>query len=242
MPEPYEFRTTHWTQVLAARGASIEGRQALRDLCETYYEPVALFIQRSRPTGRDEARDLTHEFFARLLEGDQLNQADRSRGRFRSYLLGAVKHFLSDQRERESAQKRGGEVAIASLSEGSGIVQPASPDSIPSDAYFDRQWGLAIVEQAIAVLRGEAENAGVLARFQALQPWLVTPSGHDTAQSVARSLHLSDGAFKVAVHRLRKRFRQVVLEHVAATVDDPADVPGELDYLIQAIASGDQGG
>ncbi len=88
MAEPHQFRTTRWTQVIAARGASPEGRQALRDLCETYYEPVALFIQRSRPTGLDEARDLTHEFFTLLLEGQRLDQADQSRGRFRSYLLG----------------------------------------------------------------------------------------------------------------------------------------------------------
>lgn len=242
MAEPHQFRTTRWTQVIAARGASPEGRQALRDLCETYYEPVALFIQRSRPAGLDEARDLTHEFFTLLLEGQRLDQADQSRGRFRSYLLGAVKHFLSDRRDRVQAQKRGGGVVIQSLSpasDGVSSFDPIGAAGLPPDAYFDRQWGLTVVQQAMDLLRREAEAAGELARFEALQPWLVTPSGHDTALAAARSLGLSERAFKVAVHRLRKRFRQVVLERVSATVDDPGDVQQELNYLIEVL--GEQG-
>jgi RNA polymerase sigma factor (sigma-70 family) len=234
MPEPHQFRTTRWTQVIAARGASPEGRQALRDLCETYYEPVALFIQRSRPAGLDEARDLTHEFFTLLLEGQRLDQADQSRGRFRSYLLGAVKHFLADRRDREQAQKRGGDRVIQSLSEDPGAIA-AHTASLPPDAYFDRQWGLTVVQQAITVLKQEAEAAGELSRFAALQPWLVTPSGHDTALATAQSLGLSEGAFKVVIHRLRKRFRQVVLERVSATVDDPSEVQLELNYLIEVL-------
>lgn len=240
MTEPHQFRTTRWTQVIAARGASPEGRQALRDLCETYYEPVALFIQRSRPAGLEESRDLTHEFFTLLLEGQRLDQADQSRGRFRSYLLGAVKHFLADQRDRDQAYKRGGDRVIQSLmsaTDRGASIDPIGTAGLPPDAYFDRQWGLTIVEQAISTLRAEATAASELARFEVLQPWLVTPSGHDTAQLTARSLDMSDGAFKVAVHRLRKRFRQVVLDRVAATVDEPSEVAGELDYLIQAITS-----
>ena len=237
MTQSHQFRTTRWTQVMAARDASPGGRQALRDLCETYYEPVALFIQRSGLTGHNEARDLAHEFFARLLEGDQLDQVDRTRGRFRSYLLGALKHFLSDHRDRDRARKRGGGVSIVSLSQDLPCVEPAVPSGLPPDAYFDRQWGLALVEQAFGVLRAEAEAEGELSRFEVLRPWLVVPSGHDTALAAARTLQLTEGAFKVAVHRLRKRFRQVVLDRVRATVDDPAEVHQELEYLIQTISA-----
>ena len=108
----HRFQTTHWTQVVAARGQSPEAKDALRSLCETYYSPVELFVQRyitaATSKSTDDARDLTHEFFAKLLEGQSLQNADRNRGRFRSYLLGAVKHFLADHRDREATLKRGG--------------------------------------------------------------------------------------------------------------------------------------
>lgn len=231
------FHTTRWTQVVAARGSTPEAKQALRELCETYYGPVELFVRRYRG-GADDARDLTHEFFAKLLEGDSLGSVDRTRGRFRSYLLGAVKHFLSDQQDRDQTLKRGGGQTTQSLDQPVREDEPltiADPRGLPPDAYFDRQWALAVVEQAIDTLRTEAESNGELARFEVLQRWLVTPSGHDTAIEAARSLNLSDGAFKVAVHRLRKRFRHVVVDRISATVDDPIEVQDELNYLINAM-------
>ena len=238
------FQTTCWTQVVAASGSSPVARQALRELCETYYGPVELFVRRSRG-GVDDARDLTHEFFAKLLEGNSLGNADRTRGRFRSYLLGAVKHFLGDQLDRDRTLKRGGGQPMPSLDQplrenGSDLAESsmiADPHGFPPDAYFDRQWALAVVEQAIATLRTEAESAGELARFEVLQRWLVTPSSHDTAIEAARSLNLSDGAFKVAVHRLRKRFRHVVVDRIATTVDDVVEVQDELNYLISAMTT-----
>lgn len=238
------FQTTHWTQVVAAIGSSPIAKQALRELCETYYAPVELFVRRSRtganPAQADDARDLTHEFFAKLLEGNSLGNADRTRGRFRSYLLGAVKHFLSDQYDRDQTLKRGGGQTTQSLDQPLHNDEPltiADPTGLPPDSYFDRQWALAVVEQAIATLRAEAESNNELARFEVLQRWLVTPSSHDTAIEAARSLNLSDGAFKVAVHRLRKRFRQIVIDRIATTVDDPIAVQDELNYLISAMAS-----
>jgi RNA polymerase sigma-70 factor (ECF subfamily) len=231
--------------VVAAQGGSPEARQALRELCQTYYAPVELFIRRYRGDA-DDVRDLTQEFFARLLEGHGLTHADRTRGRFRSYLLGAVKHFLADQRDHARALKRGGEQRSQSLDEpggddsGDSQATLSDPRGFPPDAFFDRQWAVAVVEQAIAVLRTEAESAGQLARFEILQRWLVAPSGHDTALEAARSLDLSEGAFKVAVHRLRKRFRQIVIDHIATTVDDPLEVPDELDYLISALTLSDE--
>jgi len=247
MTAPHTFQTTRWTQVVAARGDSPEARLALRELCETYYAPVEMFIRRSRgdfPQRPHDARDLTQAFFAKLLEGHSLNHADRTQGRFRSYLLGAVKHFLADQRDRDRAVKRGGgthPVPLANMgtedephSDGH---DPADPQGFPPEAYFDRQWALAIVQQAMTQLRAEASAAGDLARFEGLQPWLVTPSGHETAPAAARSLNLTDGAFKVAVHRLRKRYRQLVLERITATVGDPSEAAEELSYLVTVLTT-----
>ena len=244
----HRFQTTHWTQVVAARGKSPEARDALRSLCETYYLPVELFVQRyittTVRTSKEEPADLTHEFFAKLLEGRSLDNADRNRGRFRSYLLGAVKHFLADHRDREHTLKRGGGQHIQSLSaspDASGNETPATPLEVadphgfPPDSYFDRQWALAVVQQAIDTLRSEAESNGELAKFEVLQRWLVTPSSHDTAIDAARSLDMSDGAFKVAIHRLRKRFRHIVVARISTTVDDPVEVQDELNYLINAM-------
>lgn len=238
------FHTTRWTQVVAAYGKTPEAQQALRELCETYYGPVELFVRRYRG-GAEDARDLTHEFFAKLLEGDSLGNADRTRGRFRSYLLGAVKHFLNDLRDRDQTLKRGGGRTPQSLdqplreddSENAETLAIADPRGLPPDAYFDREWALAVVEQAIETLRAEAASAGELSRFEVLQRWLVTPSSHDTAIEAARSLNLSEGAFKVAVHRLRKRFRQIVVDQIATTVQDSVEVQDELRYLINAMMS-----
>ena len=245
------FHTTHWTQVVAARGGTPEAQQALRMLCETYYAPVEFFIRRYRgqmlSAQSDEARDLTHEFFAKLLEGQSLDRADRARGRFRTYLLGAVKHFLADARDRERSLKRGGGEIVESLDQpqdaGLSNSEPAShrdivdPHAFPPDSYFDHQWALAVVEQTIAALRAEAEVANDLSRFEVLQRWLVTPADPGTAITVARSLEMTDGAFKVAVHRLRKRFRQIITDRIAATVEDPNEVRDELNYLVAAIAA-----
>jgi len=157
-----------------------------------------------------------------------------------------MKHFLADRNDRDRALKRGGGEHTQSLSPSTSEsgdetnedrLQVADPQGFPPDAYFDRQWALAVVQQAIDTLRAEAESNGELARFDILQRWLVTPAGHDTAIEAARSLNLSDGAFKVAVHRLRRRFRQIVVGRIASTVDDPIVVQDELNYLIGALTS-----
>jgi DNA-directed RNA polymerase specialized sigma24 family protein len=240
------FRTTHWTQVLAARGESAEAKHALRDLCETYYGPVEAFVRRYR-AGHDDARDLTHQFFVKLLDGNSLKGVERTRGRFRSYLLGAVKHFLSDQVDRTLAEKRGSGQSPQSLHAFSSHDQTerqehapldvVDPHGFPPDAFFDRQWALAIVEKAMNVLQAESHDRGETQRFEVLRRWLI-PSEDDTiAAEAARSLDMSDGAFKVAVHRLRKRFRQIVKDQIASSVDGPEALQGELDYLIQALTA-----
>lgn len=183
-PAVHAFHTTNWTQFIAASGNSPLARQALRELCETYYAPVELFVRRFR-FGRnevqsDDARDMTHEFFAKLLKGTALAMWMPHAVRFRSYLLGAVKNFLSDQFDRERAIKRGGGQTPLSLDQhesdsefgASAALEVADPQGVPPDAWFDRQWALTVVEQAIASLRTDAEARGEISTFEVLQRWL----------------------------------------------------------------------
>jgi len=240
------FQTTRWTRVIAACGSSPQARQALSELCDAYYAPVAAFVQHYR-SGRDDFRDLTHEFFASLLEGNSLGHVEPTRGRFRSYLLGAVKHFLADQRDRAMAARRGGGRTPQSLDPSFGNtgmerhapapIEVADPHGFPADAYFDHQWALTVVEQAMRDLQAESQAGGQTQRFEVLSRWLITPEDPTAAIDAARALQMSDGAFKVAVHRLRKRFRQIVRDKIAATVDGPEDLQDELNYLIQALTN-----
>ena len=237
------FHTTRWTQILAARGESPAARDK-RDLCEAYYGPVEAFVQRYR-FGHDDARDLTHTFFAKLLEGNSLGGIERTRGRFRSYLLGAVKHFLADQGDRALAEKRRSLQSIQSLDARPGHnrskeqerapLEVADPYGFPPDSFFDHQWALAIVEKAMSGLHEESKEAGGTQRFEVLRRWLIASEDRAAAIEAARSLDMTDGSFKVAAHRLRKRFGQLVKEQIASTVDDPDGLPAELDYLVQSL-------
>jgi RNA polymerase sigma-70 factor (ECF subfamily) len=237
--------TTHWTQVLAARGESPQAKDALRELCAAYYAPVHAFIRQWRH-GADDARDLTHEFFARLLAGHSLDHLERSRGRFRSYLLGAVKHFLSDLRDQQRAAKRGAGRKPISLDTASvtsdapdafaGGWEPADPSSFPPDAFFDRQWALNLLDRVLATLAGEHEQVGKTQEFELLKAYLTGDAATLAPSDAAARLGVSAGAAKVAIHRLRKRFRQLARAEIAGTVADADEVPSEMDYLIQALS------
>jgi RNA polymerase sigma-70 factor (ECF subfamily) len=235
------FVTTHWTCVLAARGGTPEAKAALGQLCEAYWSPVFRFLRRE---GRDEdvARELTQEFFARILARDGFAHANPARGRFRSFLLGAVKHFLGDLRDRERAAKRGGGVAAQPLPEercadtqpGLQMVDPTA--NVP-DTYFDRQWALALIERVFTQLGGELATAGKTGHFITLKPWLVGEIVTLSQAEAAIALGLTEGAVKVAIHRLRKHFRELVRAEIAHTVPDTADVDAELRYLIEVLAN-----
>ncbi len=247
------FQTTHWTAVIAAKGDSPEGKRALRALCESYYAPVAAFIERYRH-GNEDARDLTHAFFAKLLEGESLNTVDRTRGRFRSYLLGAAKHFLADLRERGRTLKRGGgRIAVSFDSvepqgespgtpnnqSGSPTAQePADPQGFPADAYFDREWALAVLSRSLDRLQAEAVEAGRGEQMEVLRPWLTGEAAAPLSGTIADRLGVTEGSLKVIIHRFRKRFRELVREELAATVDSPHEIDAELDYLIRALSFG----
>jgi DNA-directed RNA polymerase specialized sigma24 family protein len=219
------FHTTRWTLVRNARGDSVEARDALGALCELYYEPVVSFLSR---TGRDRdtARELAHGFFEKVLAGDFLGEPEPGRGRFRSYLLGALKHHLLNQRRDEGREKRGGGWEQVGLELEHLVTLP--------DADFDRAWALAIVERALATL--EREESHRADQFGALKPWLAAGEIGESQDATAARLGLSVGALKVAIHRLRRRFRDLVRSEVAATLHDPAELDDEMRHLVEALA------
>jgi RNA polymerase sigma factor (sigma-70 family) len=234
------FAPTRWTLVLRARGESVQARAALSELCEAYYQPVLRFLRRE---GRDEdaAREFTQEFFARVLTRGGFDEADPERGRFRSYLLGALKHFLADQRKQEHRLKRGGGIAAESLdaagSDGeSGSLQVADTSLPAPEAFFDREWALAVMARALAVLEKEFATAGKAAQFDTLKPWLMGEAPSMSQADAARCLGLSEGVVKVGIHRLRKRFREVVRAEISQTLHDPSLVDEELRHLIAVLS------
>lgn len=223
------FHPTQWTLVLRSRGESSEAKAALSDLCAAYYEPVVSFLRRE---GRndDSARETAHAFFENLL-GNGVGAPERARGRFRSYLLGSLKHFLSKERDAALAMKRGGGTEPIALPNEDEPAFGILDDSLA----FDREWALALIARALAVL--EAEHAGKPRHFAILKPWL---DGHaDGSQAdAARTLGISETAVRVAIHRLRMRFRELIRAEIAATVGDPAEVADELRHLIAVASAG----
>jgi RNA polymerase sigma-70 factor (ECF subfamily) len=233
------FAPTRWTLILRARGETPEARAALSELCEAYYQPVLRFLRRE---GRDEdaARELTQGFFARILSNGAFEQADPERGRFRSYLLGALKHFLADQRKREDRLKRGGGLTAESLdaadaADDSASLQIVDPAAPAPEAFFDREWALAVMARALEILQKEFATADRVDQFEALKPWLMGEAPSMSQADAARQLDLSEGAVKVVIHRLRKRFRDTVRAEIAQTLRDPSLVDEELRHLIEAL-------
>jgi len=235
---PDVFATTRWTQVVASNGDSPEGRQALSDLCAAYYAPIVAFLRRE---GRheDHARELAHEFFERLLERQSIGGADPRHGRFRSYLLGALKHFLSNRRTYQFREKRGADSIHETWSTETDALPglTAANASMPSpDAMFDREWALSVLDHAFAVMKQESDRAGTLREFELLKPWLTGKSATGTQADAARQLGLNEGAVRVAIHRLRRRFRELVKAEIKQTVNNPSDVADELRLLIEALS------
>jgi RNA polymerase sigma-70 factor (ECF subfamily) len=239
----HTFHTTRWTLIGNARGESPEAREALSELCASYYGPVVSFLRRE---GRDEdaARELAHEFFARLLAGDSLDGVDRERGRFRSYLLGAVKHFLANHRRDAAREKRGGGAEHLIIRETlettaeSGVADAGSlAVEVDQDAAFDREWALAIVERSLALLEAECASAGQSAQLTELKAWLSPAATRAPQADIAARLGLSEGALKVAIHRLRRRFREITRAEVAQTLHDMDDLDDEMRHLVDALAA-----
>ena len=223
--------------MLATRGESPEARAALSDLCAAYYEPVVKFL-RARLRNDDQARELAHAFFEQLLEKNNLSSASPERGRFRSYLLGAAKHFAADVHAKEHAGKRGKQHEHVTIGEGTDTspgVDPPEPDVKPLEIEFDKQWALTLLDHAIKQLEDEHRDTGKLQQFEVLKPWL-TGGGTTSQDDVAAKLGMNEGAVKVAIHRLRKRFREIVKSEIAQTIPESDDVQEELRYLMQVVS------
>lgn len=231
------FTTTRWSLVLAARRRdSPDAEAALAALCEAYWFPVYAFVRRSGHTG-DEARDLTQAFFTRMLDKHGVSSADPSRGRFRSFLLASLRHFLLNSRDAAVSLKRGGGAIHLPLQfndeERRYYREPADHET--PERLYERRWALATLEAAIAGVREEYRASGRGALFDALRPFL--DGGEPTSyQTLAKTLGSSEGAVRVAVHRLRRAFRDSLRQIVESTVESSGDVDDELRYLKSVIS------
>lgn len=232
------FETTQWSVVLAAGGDDRSAsRRALATLCETYWYPLYAYVRR-RGHSPEDAQDLTQSFFASLLERRDFEDVTPERGRFRAFLLASLQHFLSNDAARRRAQKRGGGQPPLSLSledaEGRYQFEPAGP--ITPETIFDRRWALTVIERVLEDLRADAREAGRADEFERLKASLLgqAPSGGYAA--IAKGLGTTEGAVKVAVHRLRRKFHETLRRHIAETVLSDEDVDDEIRYLIRAVS------
>ena len=234
------FATTRWSLVLAAGGAD-DGMatEALEKLSRSYWPPLYFYVRRRGHTPAD-AQDLTQEFFCRLLARGDIAVARPEKGRFRSYLLGAMKHFLSDEKDKAGAAKRGGGAIIFSLDSDDLEARYANDFASvePADRGFDRHWATAILDNALVRLRTEFAGAGREMMFDALKPYLSASPGTGDYQAIASRLEMSPGAIAVAVHRLRQRYADLVRAEIADTVASPSDVEAELRELFLALGGG----
>jgi DNA-directed RNA polymerase specialized sigma24 family protein len=233
LPRPAAFLTTRWTRVCAAQSDSDDGRRALADLCDAYYEPVLAFL-RCELRDADAAREMCHAFFAEMLGGGSIHAADRGRGRFRSYLLGAVKHFLSRHRESERRMKRGGGAEPLPLDDAEACEVADARHNSP-DAEFDRQWAVTVLASGLETLRLECQASGRGTFFEQVKPLLTGDAAYGDQGALAAACGMSLDAFRMAVHRLKQRLRQCVKAEVAGTLDDPAMVQEEMQALFAAL-------
>jgi RNA polymerase sigma-70 factor (ECF subfamily) len=232
------FRSTRWSVVLAAQATpGPDADRALATLCETYWYPLYAFARR-RGQDAEAAQDLTQEFFARLLDKRDFGAANPARGKFRSFLLGAFVHHMSNERERAAAWKRGGRATVLPLDLTAGeeryCREPA--DNRTPEKLYERRWALTLLETVLQQLRREHESAGRDRAFEVLSgPALTTAAGEVPYRTLAAQLGMTETAVKVAVHRLRHRYRELIRETVAQTLTDPRDVEDEIRFLFAAL-------
>ena len=231
------FLTTRWSLVARSGAADpATAQRALGELCELYWFPLYAFVRR-RGLGEPDALDALQSFCAQLLERGGLDGARRDAGTFRSYLLGALRHFLDNQHRAERTQKRGGGKLAWSLDDAEAryLAEPADTES--PERLFERRWAVALLDRATARLREEYAARSKQALLQALEPALLGDDGAIRHQDVARALGTTEGAIKVALHRLRGRMRELIRDEVLQTVDDPNAVDEELRHLFAALGA-----
>lgn len=232
------FATTHWTVVLAAgKRSTPEAQAALEQLCQTYWFPLYAYVRR-RGYAKADAEDLTQAFFARLLEKNFLESLASDKGKFRAWLLAALKHFLANEWDKAQAQKRGGGETHLSLDWQTADTkfQVAAQSEPSPDKAFDREWALALLARVIERLQQECAAEGKGKLFEQLKVFLMAGKSESAQAEVAKSLGMEEGAVRVAVHRLRKRYRQLLRDEIANTLSDAAMVDEEMRALFGAFA------
>jgi RNA polymerase sigma factor (sigma-70 family) len=235
LPGPSQFPTTRWSLVVAAGDPQRkEARSALVSLCENYWYPLYAYLRR-RGYRADEAQDLTQEFFIRVLEGRYLDRADPEKGRFRSFILTSLKFFVADEEDRQRARKRGGGMVVPlEFSSGEERYQREPAHDETPERIFERRWALSLIDRVVEKLREEFVQHGRPEHFERLKVFLLGQSDAPYA-ALAREMNTSEGALKVAIHRLRKRYRELFRQEIADTVADPVEVESELRYLAAVL-------
>lgn len=238
MNVPDYFASTRWSLVIAAgKSPADDARDALQTLCTAYWYPVYAYVRRRVPQTAD-AQELTQAFFVHLLERNALAAADPERGRFRAFLLTACKNFLTNDREKQHAQKRGGGKRVLSLDFEQGEeryrLEPA--DHATPENAFERQWALTLLDRVLALLREEFSRHGRDAKFEILKPWLTGAEGAAGHAELGEQLGVSEGAARVQVHRLRRRYRELLREEIAQTVASEAEIDDEIKRLFTALS------
>ncbi len=232
------FRTTHWSVVLAAKeGDEPQMSRALDLLCRAYWYPLYAFIRRRGLPAAD-AQDLTQQFFTQLLQRDFLRNIAREKGRFRSFLLAALKNFLTSEWHKERAAKRGGGQVFVSWDELQAeqrYAEEPAEETTP-ESVFDRRWAMAVMDQALHQLRDEFTSAGKGAQFDRLKPFLSREGIREEYGALARQLGVGPGAIPVAVHRLRRRYGEILRSVVAQTVSGPDEIDDEIRFLVAQLS------
>jgi RNA polymerase sigma factor (sigma-70 family) len=233
---PAAFTTTHWSVVLAAQDESPAAQEALEKLCRTYWRPIYGFVRR-QGIAPAEAEDLTQGFFASLLEHRNLNAVRQEQGRLRSYLLGAAKYFLSEERRRGMAIKRGEGQRLIPLEElrAAGRVGLEPTDPVTAEVIYERRWASTVLERALNLLKDEYQSAGNAVLFDSLKQLLPGEPDAPPQKEVAVQLGMTENAVRQAFHRFRQRYQSLLREEIAATVATPGDIEDELRHLIAVI-------
>jgi RNA polymerase sigma factor (sigma-70 family) len=246
--QPREFVTTRWSLILSAAHLGDEEhrtRNALAELCRTYWRPIFSFI-RGRGYSVEDAQDLTQDFFVTILRNDWLQNADRNRGRFRSLLLRSLQNFLINAAEKSRTRKRGGGVEFISWDDWmaeapSQLSIPVQAlDSLPPERIFDLTWATTVVERALQRLREECESKGKLWLFQALSFHLTDERDEISYSKLSAELGMAETVVKKQLHNMRQRYRSLLRDEVSQTVEDPADVDDEIRYLCASLAAGNE--
>jgi len=233
---PAAFATTHWSVVLEAQGETPAAQEALERLCRIYWRPIYSFLRR-RETSADEAQDLTQGFFALLLERRDLRTVRKEKGRLRSYLLSAVKHFLADQHRRAIAIKRGKGERLIPLeelgAEEKGGMEPADP--LTAERVYERRWASTLLDRVLSRLEDQYRARGNAALFDSFNQLLGDEPGVPSHAEIAARLGMTENAVSQAFHRFRQSYQTLLREEIAHTVATPADIESELRYLIAVI-------